>query len=99
MLLNSSRETKKYSLRFCSGPRGGRVVYEIEKSRLRTILSNLATNVDLPEPDGAETIYTRLIKRSSFQILYLLSRFFDLRLHQQPHLGTLQRLARQARRL
>ena len=35
---------------------GGRVVYEIEKSRLLTILSSLATNVDLPEPEGAETM-------------------------------------------
>jgi hypothetical protein len=37
-------------------PRGGRVVYEIEKSRPGMSVRTRFTSVDLPEPEGAEII-------------------------------------------
>jgi hypothetical protein len=47
---------KWYSRPSSSDPRGGRVVYEIEKSNPSTSERSWFTSVDFPEPDGAEMI-------------------------------------------
>ena len=54
----SSGVRKKYSTPFCSVPRGGRLVQEIEKCRSGTCVIKWLMSVLLPQPDGAENVST-----------------------------------------
>ena len=58
------------------------------------------TSVDLPDPEGPETINDQWIRRnppSSFDVLHLFAQFFDLRFHFQPQLRHLEPVLVRAR--